>query len=66
MMKHAHDYGTISHPAPSQDARGIGIKSAEIRQCSKCRKVMPFVLIQDKWVPLFEDPESDDQDILLA
>lgn len=63
---HVHDYETISHPVPSPGARSLGIKSAEIRKCRKCLKEMPFILTKDSWVALFEDPDVDEQEILLA
>jgi hypothetical protein len=63
---HVHDYEAVSHPAPSPGARSLGIKSAEIRKCRKCQKEMPFILVKDRWVALFEDPDVDEQEILLA
>jgi hypothetical protein len=43
-----------------------GILAVEIRKCKGCQREIPFVLIKNKWLPLFEDLGSDDQDILLA
>lgn len=63
---HVHEYEAVSHPVPSAGARSLGIKSAEIRKCRKCLKEMPFILAKDKWVALFEDPDADEQEILLA
>jgi hypothetical protein len=63
---HVHEYEAVSHPVPSPGARSLGIKSAEIRKCRKCEKEMPFILAKDRWVALFEDPDADDQEILLA
>lgn len=63
---HVHEYEAVSHPVPSPEARSLGIKSAEIRKCSRCRKEMPFILIKDRWFALFEDPDADEQEILLA
>lgn len=63
---HVHEYEAISHPVPSAGARSIGIKAAEIRRCSRCQKEMPFILTKDRWVALFEDPDVDEQEILLA
>jgi hypothetical protein len=65
-MKHRHDYEALYHPAPSAEAKTIGIKAAEMRKCKTCQKEMPFVMIKKDWVPLFEDPDSGDQGILLA
>ncbi len=65
-MEHRHEYETVYHPSPSTEAKIIGIKSAEMRKCRTCQKVMPFVMIKKDWVPLFEDHESGDQGILLA
>jgi hypothetical protein len=66
-MKHVHKYETISHHGITSELMDLGIKAAEIRKCKKCQKEMPFVLThKGEWVPLFDDMESDDQDILLA
>lgn len=63
---HVHEYEAVSHPVPSEAARSLGIKSTEIRKCRKCLKEMPFVLVKEGWVALFEDPDVDEQEILLA
>jgi hypothetical protein len=63
---HVHEYEAVSHPVLSPGARSLGIKSAEIRKCKGCQKEMPFILTKDRWVALFEDPDADDRDILLA
>lgn len=63
---HVHEYEAVSHPVPSAGARSLGIKSTEIRKCRKCLKEMPFILTKDEWVALFEDPDVDEQEILLA
>lgn len=66
-MKHTHRYETISHHGITSELMDLGIKAAEIRKCKTCHKEMPFVLIhKDEWFPLFDDRESDEQDILLA
>lgn len=63
---HVHEYETVSHPVPSPGARSLGITSAEIRKCRKCQKEMPFILTKDRWIALFEDPDVDEKEILLA
>jgi len=65
-MKHRHEYESIYHPSPTAEAKALGITSAEIRKCTVCRKEMTFVLTKGQWVPLFEDGESGEKDILLA
>lgn len=65
-MKHRHEYETIYHPGLSSAAKTLGIKAAEMRRCKTCQKEMPFVMIKKEWVPLFDDPESVDQGILMA
>lgn len=66
-MKHVHKYETISHHGITSELMDLGIKAAEIRKCKKCQKEMPFVLIQKgEWVPLFDEMESNERDILLA
>ena len=65
-MKHKHDFESIYHPTPSSEVKDHGILAVEIRKCRGCQKEIPFVLINNKWLPLFEDLVSDDQDILLA
>ena len=66
-MKHVHKYETISHHGITSELMDLGIKAAEIRKCKKCQHEMPFVLTpKGGWVPLFDDREADDQDILMA
>ena len=65
-MKHRHEYESVSHPSPSTKAKTLGIKETEIRKCRVCQKEMPFVMIKKEWVPLFEDPDSSDEGILMA
>jgi len=65
-MKHKHDFESIYHPTPSSEVKDHGILAVEIRKCRGCQKEIPFVLINNKWLPLFEVLVSDDQDILLA
>lgn len=66
-MKHVHKYETVSHPVVSAEAGALGISGAEIRRCVDCQKELVFVLTRrDKWVPLFEEREADEKDILLA
>ncbi len=66
VMKHRHEYEAVYHPSLSSEAKTIGIKAAEMRRCKTCQKEMPFVMIKKDWFPLFEDPESVDQGILMA
>jgi hypothetical protein len=65
-MEHRHNYETVSRPAVSPEARELGVRGTELRKCKDCEKVMPFVLIHEKWIPLFEDSETGEKDILLA
>lgn len=65
-MKHKHDFESVYHPNPSSEVKDHGILAVEIRRCKGCQRELPFVLIRNKWLPLFEDSGSDDQDILLA
>ncbi len=65
-MEHRHEYETASRPAVSPEARELGVRGTELRKCKTCGKVMPFVLIQENWIPLFEDIETGEKDILLA
>ncbi|MBI5213447.1 MAG: hypothetical protein HY957_08765 [Nitrospirae bacterium] len=66
-MKHVHKYETISHHGIISELMDLGIKAAEIRKCKKCQHEMTFVLTpKGEWVPLFDDREADDQDILMA
>jgi hypothetical protein len=65
-MEHKHEYEAVYHPNPSGAAKSVGIKAIEMRRCKTCQKEMPFVMIGQNWVPLFEDTESGDQGILLA
>jgi hypothetical protein len=66
-MKHVHKYQAISHQTINPQLIDLGIHSAELRRCSKCQKEMMFMLIKKgEWIPVFEDRESDEKDILLA
>lgn len=66
-MKHVHAYETLSHYGISSELMELGIQSGEMRRCSECRKEMPFVRIKKGgWIPLFDDRQGDEQDILLA
>ncbi|GAB4389623.1 MAG: hypothetical protein Kow0025_16150 [Thermodesulfovibrionales bacterium] len=66
MENHRHDYEPVFHPSLTQEARELGLKGAEIRKCKTCGKEMPFVWIREDWVPLFEETERSEKDILLA
>jgi hypothetical protein len=65
-MKHKHDFESVYHPNPSSEVKDHGILAVEIRKCKGCHKEIPFVLIKNRWLPLFEDEGSGDQEILLA
>ncbi len=66
-MKHIHKYEVIAHYGIPSDLMDKGIAAAEMRRCTVCQKEMPFVQTEDgKWLPLFEERDRDEQDILLA
>jgi len=65
-MKHRHEYEAVYHPNLSAEAKTVGLRAVEMRRCKTCLKEMPFIMIKKEWFPLFEDPESGDQGILLA
>lgn len=66
-MKHVHKYETEAHLGINPRLMEIGVRSAEIRKCMTCLKEMTFVQIREgDWLPLLDDRETDEQDILLA
>lgn len=66
-MKHTHKYETVSHKGITSEAMGIGIQAAEIRKCNKCNREMIFLQTRKgEWIPLFDERESEQKDILLA
>jgi len=65
-MKHIHEFEITSHPALNPEAAALGIRGAEIRKCVSCLKEITFIQTKSGWVPLFNDTEADEQDILLA
>jgi hypothetical protein len=66
-MKHVHKYEPLSHHGISPELAKLGLEAAEIRKCKKCGQEMPFLLTKKgAWVPLFEEAEGDQQDILMA
>lgn len=66
-MKHKHKYETLSHPGITAEVKEHGIQSAEIRKCESCDKQTIFLLTKrGLWVPLFDETESGEKDILLA
>ncbi len=65
-MGHKHEFEAYFHPYVTDKARGLGIKSVELRKCKGCGKEMTVVLTDKEWFPLFEYRDSDEQDILLA
>jgi hypothetical protein len=64
--RHEHQYEVISHPAITPEGADLGIRAAEVRQCTRCGKIMTFVMLKDEWIPLFKDEEAGGRDILLA
>jgi hypothetical protein len=67
IMNHIHKYETLSRHGIPSELMEFGIEAAELRKCKKCGKEMPFLLTKKgDWVPLFQDGETDQQDILLA
>ena len=66
-MKHNHKYETLSHPAITSEVMEHGIQAAEIRKCESCDKQKIFLLTnRGLWIPLFDETESGEKDILLA
>mgnify|MGYP001568967397 FL=1 len=66
-MKHIHKYKTEAHLGINPRLIEMGVQSAEIRKCRTCHKEMTFVQIREgDWLPLLDDRETDEQDILLA
>ncbi len=66
-MKHKHKYETLSHPAITSEVMEHGIQAAEIRKCGSCDKQTIFLLTKKGvWMPLFDETESGEKDILLA
>jgi hypothetical protein len=66
-MTHKHKYEALSHHGISSEIMELGIQAAEIRKCKSCDKETVFVLTKkDQWVPLFDEGESEEKDILLA
>lgn len=65
-MTHKHEYEISFRPSISQEAGEMGIKAAEMRKCKSCGKEMTFVLLGEDWIPLFDEKERDERDILLA
>lgn len=61
-----HHYEAVSHPAVSSAAIELGIRGAEIRKCVHCGKETPFVMIHEKWLPLFEERGGGGEGILMA
>ncbi len=66
-MKHVHRYETEAHLGINPELNELGIQSAEIRKCRVCHKEITFVQTRKgDWLPLLDDREADEQDILLA
>jgi hypothetical protein len=65
-MAHRHDFETMYRPSVAPAVEERGIKAVEIRECTSCGKKVPFVLIKEEWFPLYIEPETEEQDILLA
>ena len=67
MKQHKHEFESISHPALSAAAIELGIRAAEMRECTVCKRQVPYIQAKDnRWVPLFMDESGDEQNILLA
>ncbi|GAB4488741.1 MAG: hypothetical protein OHK006_19540 [Thermodesulfovibrionales bacterium] len=66
MKHHTHTFVPIAHPSLSAEAKTLGIMAAEVRKCSVCDKQTTYIQLRGTWVPLFEEAEADEQDILLA
>lgn len=64
--KHKHEYEPYLHPGVSPQAEGLGIQGIELSRCRGCQKEMVRVMTKDGWVPLLEERERGEQDILLA
>jgi len=65
-MDHEHSYDSQIRLALSAGARNSGIEEAETRKCSACGRETVFIKAQGQWVPLTEETERSEQDILLA
>ncbi len=66
-MKHIHKYEPVSHHGIRSELIELGLQAAEIRRCSKCHKEMTFVQTKKgEWIPLIDERETDEQDILMA
>jgi hypothetical protein len=65
-VEHEHEYETISHPSISSEAGTLGITAAELRKCRTCQKIIIFIMTSNRWIPLFDERELGEQDILLA
>lgn len=66
-MKHVHKYEPLLHQRAASELAKSGIEAAELRKCRECGKEMPFLLTKKGvWVQLFEEKESEEEDILLA
>jgi hypothetical protein len=65
-MAHRHDFETMYRPSVAPAVEERGIKAVEIRECTSCGKKVPFVLIKEEWFTLYIEPETEEQDILLA
>jgi len=66
MKHHSHKFEPIAHPSLSAEAKALGIMAAEVRKCSSCDRQTTYIQLKGKWVPLFSEAETDEQDILLA
>ena len=66
-MSHTHKYETISRHGVTAELMELGIQAAEIRRCKQCLKEMTFVQMRKgEWVPVYNDTERSEQDILMA
>lgn len=65
-MDHKHDYETLARLPLSSGARKAGIEEAETRRCSACGRETTFIKAHGAWMPLLDESERSEQDILLA
>lgn len=65
-MEHRHVFDTVGHPLVSPRAAELGIKTVEMRKCSRCGELVPFIETKDGWFALVATDEQGEQDILMA
>lgn len=65
-MGHNHDFETIEKMNISKQARDNGIEGAEVRKCKGCDHEAIFLKANGKWIPMLDEGEQSEKDILLA